>query len=93
MDLASLVYFHTDHFEPWRSVRGAPAVGQETVDAIGEFCRVSERIVRSQRPGGCAIVTTHHELRLNVQATVYPEVVSMYSNGQLIDHLGRSARG
>lgn len=49
MDLASVVYFHTDHFEPWRSVRDAPAVGQETVDAIGEFCRVTERIDFARR--------------------------------------------
>lgn len=49
MDVASLVYFHTDHFEPWRSVGAAPAVGQEVVDSIGDFCRVTERIDFARR--------------------------------------------
>jgi hypothetical protein len=49
MDIASLVYFHTDHFEPWRSVGDAPAVGPEVVDAIGDFCRVTERIDFARR--------------------------------------------
>jgi hypothetical protein len=49
MDVASLVYFHTDHFEPWRSVGDAPAVGQEVVDSIGDFCRVTERIDFARR--------------------------------------------
>ncbi|MGD9880574.1 MAG: hypothetical protein AB7F22_27895 [Reyranella sp.] len=49
MDVASLVYFHTDHFEPWRSVGDAPAVGQEIVDAIGDFCRVTEKIDFARR--------------------------------------------
>lgn len=49
MDVASLVYFHTDHFEPWRAVGGAPAVGQEVVDSIGDFCRVTERIDFARR--------------------------------------------
>lgn len=48
-DVASLVYFHTDHFEPWRAVGGAPAVGAEVVDAIGDFCRVTERIDFARR--------------------------------------------
>jgi hypothetical protein len=49
MDVASLVYFHTDHFEPWRAVGSAPAVGQEVVDSIGDFCRVTERIDFARR--------------------------------------------
>lgn len=49
MDVASLVYFHTDHFEPWRAVGGAPAVGQEVVDSIGDFCQVTERIDFARR--------------------------------------------
>ena len=49
MDVASLVYFHTDHFEPWRPVGGAPAVGPGIVDAIGDFCRVTERIDFARR--------------------------------------------
>ena len=49
MDVASLVYFHTDHFEPWRPVGGAPAVGPEIVDAIGDFCHITERIDFARR--------------------------------------------
>ena len=49
MDVATLVYFHTDHFEPWRSVGEAAAVGPEIVDAIGDFCRVTERIDFARR--------------------------------------------
>lgn len=49
MDVEGLVYFHTDHFEPWRPVGGAPAVGPGIVDAIGDFCRVTERIDFARR--------------------------------------------
>lgn len=49
MDVAGLVYFHTDHFEPWRPVGRAPAVGPEIVDAIGDFCRLTERIDFARR--------------------------------------------
>lgn len=49
MDVTSLVYFHTDHFEPWRPVGGAPAVGPGVVEAIYDFCRVTERIDFARR--------------------------------------------
>ena len=49
MDVEGLVYFHTDHFEPWRPVGEAPAVGPGIVDAIGDFCRVTERIDFARR--------------------------------------------
>jgi len=49
MDVASLVYFHADHFEPWRSIGEIAAVGPEIVDAIGDFCRVTERIDFARR--------------------------------------------
>jgi len=49
MDVTSLVYFHTDHFEPWRPVGGAPAVGPEIVESIYDFCRVTERIDFARR--------------------------------------------
>lgn len=49
MDVASLVYFHTDHFEPWRQVGGASAVGPEVVESIYDFCRVTERIDFARR--------------------------------------------
>ena len=44
-EIASLVYFHTDHFEPWRSIGSeVPAVGPEIVDSIHEFVRATQRI-------------------------------------------------
>lgn len=49
LELTKLVYFHTDHFEPWRPVGQAPAVGGEVVDAIADFCRVTERIDFARR--------------------------------------------
>lgn len=49
MEVSNLAYFHTDHFEPWRSIGEAPAIGAEIVDAIGEFCRVTERIDFARR--------------------------------------------
>jgi hypothetical protein len=49
MDVTSLVYFHTDHFEPWRPVGKVPAVGPEIVDAIGDFCRLTERMDFARR--------------------------------------------
>jgi len=50
MEIGSLIYFHTDHFEPWRNVgTRVPAVGQEIVDAIGDFTRVCERIDFARR--------------------------------------------
>ena len=49
MDVEGLVYFHTDHFEPWRSVGEVAAVCPEIVDAIGDFCRVTERIDFARR--------------------------------------------
>jgi hypothetical protein len=49
MDVANLVYFHTDHFEPWRAVGASAAVGPEIVDMIGEFCRVTDRIDFARR--------------------------------------------
>lgn len=49
LDVASVVYFHTDHFEPWRPVATGPAVGPEIVETIHEFCRVTERIDFARR--------------------------------------------
>lgn len=49
MDVGSLVYFHTDHFEPWRAVRGAAAIGPGIVDAVYDFCRATERIDFARR--------------------------------------------
>src|SRR3954447_14959021 len=50
LDIASLVYFHTDHFEPWRSINDqVPAVGTETVSAIHDFVRATERIDFARR--------------------------------------------
>jgi hypothetical protein len=50
LELTSLVYFHTDHFEPWRSIdERSPAVGQQIVDGIHEFLRECERIDFAKR--------------------------------------------
>lgn len=49
MGLTSLVYFHTDHFEPWRSVGAAAAVGPEAVESVHDFCRATERIDFARR--------------------------------------------
>lgn len=48
-DISSLVYFHTDHFEPWRAIDGAPAIGPRSVEAVHEFCRATERIDFARR--------------------------------------------
>lgn len=49
LDIASVVYFHTDHFEPWRPVGTGPAVGPAIVEAVHEFCRVTECIDFARR--------------------------------------------
>lgn len=49
LDATSVVYFHTDHFEPWRPVGTGPAVGPAIVESIHEFCRVTERIDFARR--------------------------------------------
>jgi hypothetical protein len=49
LDVRELAYFHTDHFEPWRAVGGAPAVGPEVVDGVHEFCRATQGIDFARR--------------------------------------------
>jgi hypothetical protein len=49
MDVSSLAYFHTDHFEPWRPVAEAPAVGPESAESVHDFCRATERIEFARR--------------------------------------------
>jgi hypothetical protein len=49
LEVSSLVYFHTDHFEPWRPIGSAPAVGIEAVENIHEFLRATERIDFARR--------------------------------------------
>ncbi len=50
MGVRSLVYFHTDHFEPWRNIGDkVPAVGHEIVDSIDDFVRACERIDFARR--------------------------------------------
>lgn len=48
-EVASVVYFHTDHFEPWRAIGDAAAVGPEIVDSIVDFCRATDRIDFARR--------------------------------------------
>lgn len=48
--LQSLVYFHTDHFEPWRPIGDKiPAVGPGIVDSIGHFHNIAGRIDFARR--------------------------------------------
>jgi hypothetical protein len=49
IDISTVVYFHTDHFEPWRAIGKRPAVGAEVVESIHDFCRVTERIDFARR--------------------------------------------
>ena len=49
MDVKSVVYFHTDHFEPWRPIGAGPAVGANIVEGIYDFCRVTESIDFARR--------------------------------------------
>ncbi len=44
LEVSSLVYFHTDHFEPWRPVGRQPAVGPEIVESVNAFCRITEQL-------------------------------------------------
>jgi hypothetical protein len=83
MDVASLVYFHTDHFEPWRAVGDAPAVGPEVVDAIGDFCRVTERIDFARR------LTLFYKPHLNYALRVGDELTRADPR-DLVGFLGRT---
>jgi hypothetical protein len=49
LDISSIVYFHTDHFEPWRAVGSGPAVGPSIVESIHDFCRATERMDFARR--------------------------------------------
>jgi hypothetical protein len=49
-NLKSLIYFHTDHFEPWRPIGNKiPAVGPGIVDSIEYFHNITERIDFARR--------------------------------------------
>ena len=48
-DIDTVVYFHADHFEPWRPVGDTPAVGEAVVDGMHDFLRVTERIDFARR--------------------------------------------
>jgi hypothetical protein len=49
-NVKSVIYFHTDHFEPWRSVGDTvPAVGNQIVDSVHNFVRATERIEFARR--------------------------------------------
>lgn len=44
-----IAYFHCDHWEPWRPIRGEAAVSQRAVDEVGAFVRQLERIDFARR--------------------------------------------
>jgi hypothetical protein len=44
-----LAYFHTDHFEPWRSVPGRPADLARAVDDVEQFARCCEKLEFARR--------------------------------------------
>src|SRR5262249_53897733 len=48
-EIETAVYFHVDHFEPWRSIRGAPAVSPVVVDSLHHFLRTMERLQFARR--------------------------------------------
>ncbi len=48
-DIDTVVYFHADHFEPWRPIGDTPAVGEAVVDGMHDFLRVTERIDFARR--------------------------------------------
>lgn len=49
IDVSSIVYFHADHFEPWRPIGNGPVVGPDVVESIHDFCRATERIDFARR--------------------------------------------
>lgn len=93
LGLASLVYFHTDHFEPWRPVGKVAAMGPETVDAVHDFCRAVERIDFARR------LTLFYKPNLNyalrrggdlVRADP-DDLVGFVPRAEMEDRLGREA--
>ena len=44
-----IVYFHTDHFEPWRTFDGRDAVGPENGDDLARFADAMQRIDFARR--------------------------------------------
>ena len=44
-----IVYFHTDHFEPWRTFDGRAAVGPENADDLARFADAMQRIDFARR--------------------------------------------
>ena len=47
--ITGIVYFHTDHFEPWRSFDGRPAMGPENAEGIELFAQAMQRIDFARR--------------------------------------------
>ena len=48
-DIARIVYFHTDHFEPWRSYAGQPSIGARNAGEIALFAEAMQRIDFARR--------------------------------------------
>lgn len=64
MGVATVVYFHTDHFEPWRGIDDrVPPVGPGIVDTVYDFCRATERIDFARRLTLCYKPHLNYALR------------------------------
>jgi len=48
-EVSRLAYFHTDHFEPWRALGTAAAIGPESVQAVHDFCRAVQGVDFARR--------------------------------------------
>jgi hypothetical protein len=48
-EVSRLAYFHTDHFEPWRALGKAVAIGPESVQAVHDFCRATQGVDFARR--------------------------------------------
>jgi hypothetical protein len=48
-EVSRLAYFHTDHFEPWRALGKALAIGPESVQAVHDFCRATQGVDFARR--------------------------------------------
>ena len=48
-EVSRLAYFHTDHFEPWRALGEAPAIGPRSAQAVHDFCRSVQEVDYARR--------------------------------------------
>lgn len=92
-NIDSVVYFHTDHFEPWRPIGATPAVSAAVVDSLHDFLRATERIDFARR------LTLFYKPHLNYTLSRDREMlradpddlVGFLPQGQLEEQFGRAA--